>query len=830
MASRALKRRNGTRLKRGYMPFIYAIAILGALIIGGAGAAYALGNSWLADLPNYQDTTAYNLSRKTRVYANDGATLLAEFYLEDREPVSSLESISPFVTKGTIATEDERFEDHNGIDVPGVVRAVVNNLLAGRISEGASTITQQFVRNTVLAGEASDQTYQRKVREMYIALKLEQMYSKDDILLMYLNTVNYGAGAYGIQAAAKKYYSVDCHDLTLAQAAALVGIPQSPTYNNPIDYPDACLSRRNLVLNRMLTNGYITQDQYNEAIAEPLGLQVNDTSQDGIYAYPYFTSYVRQELLERYSATEVFRGGLQVVTTLDVRLQDLAEEAAKRKESEVDEDMEVAMVVIDPSTGFIPAIVGGKDYYTDQFNIATQGLRSPGSAFKTFTLAAAIENGINPTTYVNCASPITIGSWQVENYDGASYGTRTITNAFAISSNTGFARMSDLLGSDKVAEMAERMGVETPLNGYQSITLGTEGVTVLDMAQAYATIASGGIKHDGECIQSITDYSGKVIYTADTSGTRVISEEVAHAVEQVMEGVVTSGTGTAARLSNGQVSAGKTGTSEDWHDSYFAGITPQYSVAVWLGTREERRLNSYYTAASTFRYFLDAALEGQELQEFPMSQAKAPTYRTLTSDEQTKLMGDLGSGAGWGWNYGYGSMGGWGSWGTGTGTGTGTWDTTGTGTGTGTGTWDGTGTGTGTTGTGTTGTWGATGTWTDTTGTGTGTGTWDSAGTGTGTGTWDSTGTWGTGTGTTDTGTGTTGTGTWDTTGTGTWDTTGTGTWDTTGTGTTWDTTGTGTWGTTGSAYSGTTWDSGWDATGAYDNSWSTTDTWSATG
>lgn len=637
MGSRAMKMRPGTRNKRRYLPVLYVLVILLVAIVAGYCSLYTLGESWLQDLPDYQDSSAYNLAQKTRVYASDNTTLLAEFYLEDREPVTSLDSISSFVTQGTVATEDVRFYEHNGIDLQGIARAVVNNFTGGE-TEGASTLTQQFVRNTVLADEAGEQTIKRKVREAYISLKLEQIYSKDEILLLYLNTVNYGSGTYGIEAAAKKYFSTDCANLTLAQAATLVGIPQSPTYNNPIDYPDNCLRRRNLVLNRMLTNGYITQAQYDEAVAQPLGLNVSsNSSADGIYAYPYFTSYVRQVLLDNYSEAEVFKGGLTVTTTLDVNAQNLAEAAAREKEEAVDSDMEVAMVAIDPSTGYIKAIVGGKDYYTDQYNLATQATRSPGSSFKTYTLTAAIENGINPTTYVNCASPITIGSWPVENYDGASYGTRTISSAFAISSNTGFARLSTLVTPSKVAEMATRLGVETPLSGFQSITLGAEAVTVKDMAQAYATIASGGIKHEGVVIEKITDANDKVIFTADTTGTRVISEEVANAAEKVMEGVITSGTGTAATLANGQTAAGKTGTSENWHDSYFCGITPQYSVAIWLGSRNERQMSSSYTATSVFKWFLDPLLANTKATDFVMSKAAAPTYRTLTTTESALL-------------------------------------------------------------------------------------------------------------------------------------------------------------------------------------------------
>ena len=643
MASRALKNRPGTRNRRRYIPVLYIVVAFAALIIAGCCATYALASSWLEDLPDYQDASSYNLAQKTRVYANDGTTLLAEFYLENREPVSNLSDISPYVTQGTVATEDERFYQHHGVDPIGIARAVVNNV-AGGSTEGASTLTQQFVRNTVLSDEMSEQTLKRKVREGYIALKLEESYSKDDILLMYLNTVNYGTGAYGIEAAAKKYYSVDASDLTLAQAALLVGIPQSPTYNNPINYPDNALSRRNTVLARMLSNNVITQDQYDEAVSEPLNLKVTETTESGIYKYPYFTSYVRQVLLDQYSEAEVFKGGLTVTTTLDVKAQAAAEKAAAREDKQVDKDVEAALVAVEPSTGYIRALVGGRDYNANEYNLATQAQRQAGSSFKTFTLAAAIENGIDPNkTYVDCNSPVTIDmgehaqAWTVENYGGHNYGTLSLADAFALSSNTGFARLVTAIGPIRVVDIAHRMGIESDLQSVPSITLGTQGVTVREMAGAYGTIATGGIQHDAVAVEKITDANGKVIFQTDTTGTRVISEETAHALEKVMEGVVTKGTGKAAALDNGQTVAGKTGTSQNWRDKWFVGITPQYAVACWEGAREERQMSSSYDASDMFADFLNQLISSSDTEAFPMDSASDPTWRTLSSDEQDTL-------------------------------------------------------------------------------------------------------------------------------------------------------------------------------------------------
>lgn len=618
MVSRARRSRHAARKERaGFRLGIVGIviaAILGIGCLGTLGVCFV----WLQDLPDYTDASAYNVAEKTKVYASDGTTLLAELYLENRDPIE-LSEMGDYVTQGTVATEDERFYEHNGVDLWGILRAVWVNV-TGTGHEGASTITQQFVRNTILSDEMQESTLKRKVREAYIAIQLEQMYSKEEILQMYLNTINYGQGAYGIQAAAELYFSKNAKDLTIAEAATLIGIPQAPTYNNPIDNPDNCLERRNLVLDRMLTNGVITQEEHDAAQAEPISLNVTmSDSNDGLYQYKYFTSYVRDTLLEDYSSDEVFKGGLTVITTLDVNTQNAAEQAADAKLSGLSDNLELAMVAVDPDTGFIKAMVGGRDYDTDEYNLATQAKRQPGSSFKTFTLLAALNDGVSPQTNLNCTSHVNIDGWEVENYGGSNYGTRSIASAFAVSSNTGFAELCTEIGPSKVVEMANTCGIEQELQAYPSITLGAQEVTVREMAQAYATIANGGTKREAVCIQSITDASGNTIYTADTTGEKVLDTSLTQAATEVMEGVITNGTGRSAAISNGQPAAGKTGTSENWRDKWFCGITPQMSVAIWIGGREEVQMPSYVACDDVFGDFMSTILEGQPIEQFPTS-------------------------------------------------------------------------------------------------------------------------------------------------------------------------------------------------------------------
>ena len=394
MASRSIKNRPSIKKKHPFVGLLAFLSIIAAICVAGCIGIVVLGNSWIGDLKTYDvsEVSELNSSAPTTVLASDETTQLARFQVENREPVE-LSGISKYVMQGTVATEDERFYDHGGFDLVGIARAALVTL-TGSGREGASTITQQFVRNTVLADEMNDISLKRKVREMYLSVKIEEMYSKNDILLMYLNTVNYGSGAYGIQAASQRYFSKDATDLTLVEAATLVGIPQSPTYNNPIDYPDNCYARRNLVLDRMLTNGYITQEEHDSAKAQELVLNPSVPSMDGIEKYPYFTSYVKNVLSDEYSQLDVFKGGLTVVTTLDVDTQEAAEDAISSKEEGLSDAISGSLVAIDPSTGFIRALVGGKDWDTQKTNLATgegtNGGRPCGSSFKTFTLIDTI--------------------------------------------------------------------------------------------------------------------------------------------------------------------------------------------------------------------------------------------------------------------------------------------------------------------------------------------------------------------------------------------------------------------------------------------------------
>lgn len=597
---------------------------------------WTLVDSWLQDLPDYKSADAYLVAEPTEVYAADN-TKIADFYIQNRKSVA-LDQISEYVIKGTVDTEDIRFYDHNGVDLQGILRAVAVQIKGG--SEGASTITQQLVRNTVLKDEQFDKTLKRKVREAYIAIQMEKEYTKDQILNMYLNTIYYGHGAYGIEAASITYFNKDAKDLTLAEAATLIGVPNSPTMYDPIQNPEASRSRRDVVLNRMLTAGDITQQEYDEAKAQDIvinqGQNVTESSR-----YPFFTDYVKQLLSDDFDSKTINQGGLKVYTTLDPTKQKAAEDSVNETLDSIGQkDLESALVAVNNKTGYIEAMVGGRDYKTSQFNLATQAARQPGSSFKAFTLVTAISQGMNPTVRINANSPLKISpTWTLQNDSNYSWGTISLARATEISSNTAYAQVSEVIGAANIASMAKQMGVKVDLPAYESLTLGVIGIPPLQMAEAYTTIASGGLHRDSVAITKIEDRNGNTVYEHKDEPKQIFSAGVALATDKVLEGVVNNGTATTVkRYAYGvnQPIAGKTGTTSGVRDLWFVGYTPQTTVAVWTGYREEKAVyvggapgHPYNTSCPVFGRYLQKTLAGAAREEFP--EGETPTYKDNSS-------------------------------------------------------------------------------------------------------------------------------------------------------------------------------------------------------
>lgn len=607
----------------GFFGFMALFALALALSLGAAVS------SWLENLPDYNSADAYLVAEPTRVYDSKGNDI-ADFYLQQRHSVT-LDQISPYVIQGTIDTEDKRFYSHGAIDPWGIARASVGSLFGG--GEGASTITQQVVRNTVLSNEQFEISLKRKVREAYISIQMEKKFTKDQILNMYLNTIYYGNGAYGIEAASIIYFNKHASDLTLAEAATLAGLPNAPSAYDPTVNPEAAKERRNTVLERMHREGHITDDQYNEAVAEDLVLNPG-TLTDSVGQFPYWTDYIRSLLQEDFDSDTILQGGLRVYTTLDPDLQKDADEAARRRIAELGNPrLGAALVSIDPQTGYIKAMVGGQDYSKSQYNIATSSNRQMGSSFKMYTLVAALSEGMNPEIVLNGNSPMQITpTWLVRNAGNYSYGAITLRQGTVYSSNTVYAQVAEAIGIDKILQTCYAMGIRTQLQPYLSTTLGSQGVTPIEQCTAFATLAAGGVRRDAVAITRIEDRNGNVIYEHKDNPVQAISPAVAAAATDVLSGVLTSGTGRYAYnlKTFNQPVAGKTGTSDNSEDLWFCAYTPQLATVAWCGYPDSRdpviigggESSTFVTAQYVWAYYMNAALAGVSRAEFPKTTEK----------------------------------------------------------------------------------------------------------------------------------------------------------------------------------------------------------------
>ena len=412
--------------------------------------------------------------------------------------------------------------------------------------EGASTITQQLVRNTILQEEQFDSTIERKVREAYIAIKMEDMYSKDEILMMYLNTIYYGHGAYGIEAAAETYLSKTAADLTLSEAALLIGLPNSPSQYDPTVNPDLALSRRNKVLDNMLRLGHITQEEHDAAQAEPITLNVTEISGSGVdvYSQPYFVAYVKQLLEQEFSTDVLFKGGLTVKTTIDPTMQQVAEEAVRSQLDTLSLDgLDMGMVVVDPKTGYIKCMVGGYDYNADENHVNHATAKRPWAPRLRPLRCNCHPKRYEPNVTLNCNSPLKAKgtTTEVQNYGNQSYGNITLKQATAYSSNTGYIQVAEAIGNDKIMSLVKKLGIDPAKDNIEDVpvmTLGTGSISPLEMASAYATFANGGYYRQPIAITEIDSRTGSVLYQHTDNPTQVLTEGEAAAVTDVLSGVM----------------------------------------------------------------------------------------------------------------------------------------------------------------------------------------------------------------------------------------------------------------------------------------------------
>jgi penicillin-binding protein 1A len=589
-------------------------------------------------------------AQSSTVYAADG-TLLHTFHAEENRKNVPLAEIPRHLRDAVVAIEDERYYRHRGVDGRAVLRALRTNTEAGGIEQGGSTITQQYVKNVLLETDA--QTIARKVEEASLALQLERNYTKERILELYLNTIYFGNGAYGVEAAARQYFGKAVGDVSLAEAALLAGLIQAPSRHDPYRAPDSALRRRALVIGRMLANGFITEDEAAWADATPIELDSAVVPAAEQYPAAYFVEEVKRWILrdERFGATPqarrdlLFGGGLRIQTTVDLRLQGLAEAAVTQVLPDPTSHPDAALVALEPATGFVRAMVGGRDFFgagtAAKLNLATQGPRQAGSSFKPLVLAAALEQGISIDSVWSAPGSMTIPqpdgapAWSVSNYGGGGGGAVTLAEATVRSYNTTFAQLIMAVGVEEAIEMAERLGIRTPLRPFPSAVLGANEVTAIDMAAAYATFANRGIRVPPVLVTRITRPDGTVFYEHRHTQERTLSVEVADTITNVLADAVARGTGTRAQID--RPVAGKTGTAQEWRDAWFAGFTPELSVAVWVGfegaqismqpPRTPIRVTGGSWPAEIWARFTGPALAGRLPTELP----PMPTTTTTTA-------------------------------------------------------------------------------------------------------------------------------------------------------------------------------------------------------
>nr|WP_242038421.1 transglycosylase domain-containing protein [Chroococcidiopsis sp. [FACHB-1243]] len=596
-----------------------------AIVAGGlVGLAISFRN-----LPDVRVLRNYIPSETSYFYDINGK-VLASIHGEANREVIPLNKISPELKRAVLAIEDSHFYSHNGINISSVGRASIVNWQRGAVAEGGSTLTMQLVKNIFLTQQ---RRFSRKVAEAVLAIRLEQILSKDQILEMYLNQVYWGHNTYGVETAAQSYFGKSAADLNLAEAAMMAGIIQAPQNYSPFVSMKTAKQRQETVLNRMRSLGWITAEEDEKARETKITLGKVRSFQRS--SMPFVTNTAAQELEREYGLEAVQKGGLRVQTTIDSRMQQIAEETVakwhKTIRSQGVRADQMALVSVDPRTQFIKALVGGVDYQKSEFNRATQARRQPGSSFKPFVYYTAFASGkFTPNSVIN-DTPVSYripgGIWTPKNYDDSFNGPMPVRRSLEVSRNIPAVKLGSAVGLNKVVETCRILGINSPMEPVPSLPLGAIGVTPLEMASAYATIANYGWQSKPTIIARVTDSSGNVILDNSPKPQLVLEPWAAATLTDVMKGVITSGTGTAAQI--GRPAAGKTGTTSSERDIWFVGFVPQLSTAVWVGNDNYRPVGKGATGgvfvAPIWRSFMSQALKNTPVENFrPPSQFDRP--------------------------------------------------------------------------------------------------------------------------------------------------------------------------------------------------------------
>ena len=607
-SSKARASKSGRRKRSLFSRFgrlFYWTLVLG--LWGGIGLAGIIAY-YGAQMPSATTWAIPDRPPNVKIVSADGQ-LVANRGITGGEAVG-LHEMSPYIPQAVMAIEDRRFYSHFGVDPIGLARAMVGNIMEGRLSQGGSTLTQQLAKNLFLK---PDRTIERKVQEVLLAFWLEQKYTKDQILEMYLNRVYFGSGSYGVEAASRRYFGKSARDVTLSEASVLAGLLKAPSRLSPARDPKAAEQRAQLVLAAMREQQMIGEKELTTAMSAP----ATEASSYWTGSENYVADRIMDELPELIGDV---RSDVIVDTTVDLNLQKLAEQSIRRLIEEKGEKLNVtqgALVSIDNS-GAVRAMVGGADYADSQFDRASEARRQPGSAFKPFVFLAALEHGRTPDSVRNDA-PIRIGKWKPENYNGKYYGKVTLATALAKSLNSVAAQLTMEVGPDAVVEVAHRMGIESKLQSNTSIALGTSEVTPLELTAAYVPFANGGYRPEVHFVQRITTTEGEVLYENTHDGyPRVISPEMVGMMNVMMKQTIDTGTGRKAAFA--WPAAGKTGTTQNSRDAWFVGYTANLTTGVWFGNdnaKATKNITGGSLPVTAWHEFMVAAHEGVPVANLP---------------------------------------------------------------------------------------------------------------------------------------------------------------------------------------------------------------------
>jgi penicillin-binding protein 1A len=625
---------------------IFLLASLGICCGILLGAFFGLTH----DLPQIQRLKSFQPSAVTRIYASEG-TVLAELFVEKRNPVS-LDKIPALLKSALIATEDRSFYKHSGVDIKGILRAAVRNMLAGEFVEGASTITQQLAKTLFLT---SKKTLIRKVKEAILAFQIERRYTKDEILELYLNQIYFGSGAYGVESAANIFFGKSADELDLPECALIAAMPRAPSRYSPIVNKDLARERRNIVLKQMLETGVIGESEYGTASTRPVS---SDRHAHTLVQAPYFVDHLKRELEKKLGAASLYKGGISIYTTLSLDMQSAAEHALENGLAALEERMrkrgiempspQGALVALAVDSGAILAMVGGRDYHQSSYNRALTARRQPGSAFKPILYAHAIEQGF-PQNMLILDAPLVFKKvqngkdWKPENYSKTYLGEITLRKALALSQNIPAVRLLQMLGPSTLVQFAHTLGIESPLAPNLSLALGTSEVSLMELTTAYATFPNGGKTVQPYGVMEVIDQNGRVLWRHKPRKRLAMSRAGAAIITDMLSNVIQEGTGKSARSIKRPV-AGKTGTTDQFKDALFIGFSPNIAAGVWTGLDTSETLGINETGAQAalpiWTSFMAKAIQDTPYQYFDIPDSVAqvamdPVTGSIRTDENS---------------------------------------------------------------------------------------------------------------------------------------------------------------------------------------------------